>query len=66
MEWRRDRGQRARGSLGATVEAVSVSQISLGLWVDVVEQIDPAPDFWERYMLDTEPNAAVDPINSRD
>ena len=37
-----------------------------GLWVDVGEQIDPAPGFWERYMLDTKANGAVDPVNSRD
>jgi uncharacterized glyoxalase superfamily protein PhnB len=23
-----------------------------GLWVDVVEQIDPAPGFWDRYVVD--------------
>jgi hypothetical protein len=26
----------------------------------------PAPGFWKRYMLDTEANAAVDPVDSRD
>src|SRR5258706_14837894 len=31
------------------------------LWVGVVEQIDPAPGFWERDMLHTEPKAAVEP-----